>query len=183
LTASLRAGLATLALVATVGTAQGGDCSGEIAGAALTDAQEVVRRLYETPSFVEPRNDIDEAAIGELEPYLTDRLTAALRDFSAALSRVDQAADVLSKSPYPTGPIFYSNYEGMDQFRIGPASPGEDQTVHVAVELDFESGLGNASWTDVAVMRCERDGWKLDDIVFDPSQTAGPSLSERIVVR
>jgi hypothetical protein len=179
----LRGGLATLALIATFGLAQGAECSGETAGSALTGAQEVVRRLYETPGFVEARSDIDAATISELKPYLTDRLVAALRDFSAALLKADKSADLLSKSPYPTGPIFYSNYEGMDKFSVVNASAAADQTIHVTVEMNFDSPFGSAKWADIAVLRCEGDGWKLDDVVFDPNQTAGPSLSDRIAVR
>jgi hypothetical protein len=179
----VRGGLATLALIATLGLAHGAECSGETAGLALTGAQEVVRRLYETPRFIEARSEIDAATISELEPYLTNRLVAALRDFSAALSKADESADLLSKSPYPTGPIFYSNYEGMDQFSIVNAFSAADQTIHVTVEMNFDSPFGSATWADVAVLRCEGDGWKLDDVVFDPNQTAGPSLSDRIAVR
>jgi len=178
----LRLCLATLALIATFGVAQGAECSGETAGSALTGAKEVVRRLYETPGFVGARSNIDAATISELEPYLTDRLVAALRDFSAALLKADKSADLLSKAPYPTGPIFYSNYEGMDKFSVLNASAA-DQTVHVTVEMSFDSPYGSAKWADVAVLRCEGNGWKLDDVIFDPNQTAGPSLSGRIAVR
>lgn len=179
----LRAGLATLALIATFGVAQGAECSGEIEGPALTGAQDMIQRLYETPAFVEARTGIDAATIGELEPCLTHRSAAALRDFSEALSKADRSADLLLKSPYPAGPIFHSNYEGMDEFRIIDTFPGRDQTIHVAVEMSFASPFSSATWVDVAVLRCEGKGWKLDDVVFDPNQTAGPSLSERIAVR
>ncbi len=67
----LRAGLATLALIATLGLAHGAECSGETAGLALTGAHEVVRRLYETPRFVEARSEIDAATISELDVSLT----------------------------------------------------------------------------------------------------------------
>jgi hypothetical protein len=182
-TGFLRGGLAALALIATSGVGQSAECSGDTAGSALTGAREAVRRLYETPRFVEARSEIDAATISELEPYLTDRLVAALRDFSAALSKADESSDILTKSPYPTGPIFYSNYEGMDEFSIVNASAAADQTIHVTVEMNFDSPLGSAKWADVPVMRCEGDGWKLDDVVFDPNQTAGPSLRDRIAIR
>lgn len=91
------------------------------------------------PAFVEARTGIDAAAIGELEPYLTHRLTAALRGFSAALSKADRSADLLLKSPHPAGPIFYSNCEGMDEFGIIDTFPGRDETIHVAIEMNFAS--------------------------------------------
>lgn len=179
----LRRGLATLALIAAFGAAQGAECPGDAAAPALAAARETVRSLYGTPGFVEARNDIDPATIGDLEPFLTARLLGALRDFSAALRTADESTDPLTKSPYPTGPIFLSNYEGMDAFTVAGASAGPDDTVHVTVEMTFASPFGDADWTDVAVLRCDAGAWKLDDVVFDPAQTAGPSLGERIAVR
>jgi hypothetical protein len=175
--------LATLVLIATLGVAQGAECSGETASSALTGAQEVVGRLYKAPGFVNARSGIYAATISELEPYLTDKLVSALRNFSAALAKADKSADLLTKSPYPTGPIFYSNYEGMDRFSVVNASAAVDQSIHVTVEMNFDSPFGSATWSDVAVLRCEGHGWKLDDVIFDPNQTAGPSLRSRIAVR
>ena len=148
-------GLATLALIAMFGVGQAAECSGKTAGSALPGAQETVRQLYETPGFVDARSEVDAATIGELKPYLTDQLVAALREFSAALLKADESADRLSKSPYPAGPIFYSNYEGMDEFSVVYASVTADQTIHVAVEMNFDSPFGSAKWVDVAVLRCE----------------------------
>jgi hypothetical protein len=181
--AGLRGSLAAFALIVTIGLAQGAECRGETADSALSGAQETARKLYGIPAVAEARSEIDAATISALAPYLTDRLAAALRDFAAALSKVDQSADTSMKSPYPTGPIFYSNYEGMDGFTIVNATAAAEQAVQVTLEMNFDSPFGSAKWADVAVFRCEGDGWKLDDIIFDPNQTAGRSLRERIAVR
>jgi hypothetical protein len=178
-----RLGLATFALIATFGVAQGAECSGETASSALTDAREVVGRLYKTPAFVNARSGIDAATISELEPYLTDKLVSALRDFRAALLKADKSADLHTKAPYPAGPIFYSNYEGMDKFSVVNTSAAVDQSIHVTVEMNFDSPFGSAKWSDIAVLRCDSRAWKLDDVIFDPNQTAGPSLRSRIAVR
>jgi hypothetical protein len=171
-----------LALMLTLGAAHGAECTGVSDSSALTGAQKAVRKLYAMPALVDARNGIEEAAISKLQPYVTDGLAAALRDFSAALSKADQSTDLSTKSPYPTGPIFFSNYEGMDTFNVADASAA-DQTIRVKVEMDFKSEYGNAQWTDLAVLRCEGGEWKLDDIIFDPNQTAGPSLRDRIAIR
>ena len=71
----------------------------------------------------------------------------------------------------------------MDKFSVVNAPVAADQIIRVTVEMNFDSPFGRAKWADVAVLRCEGDRWKLDDVVFDPNQTAGPSLSDRIAVR
>ena len=179
----LRGSMVALALIATFHVAQAAECSVATAGSAPAAAQEVIHKLYKHSRFVESRGTIDTATISELEPFLTHRLAGALRAFSEAVLKADQSADRLTKAPYPAGPIFLSNYEGMDNFRIAGASPAADQSIRVTVDMNFDSPLGSVKWADVAVLRCEGDRWKLDDIAFDPKQTAGPSLLNRIAVR
>jgi hypothetical protein len=178
-----RGGLAAIAVLATIGAAQGAQCQGESTDLAVSHAQEIVRILYGTPAFADARNDIDDTVIRQLDPYLTDRLVAALQAYAAAVSKSTASTDTLTKPPYREGPVFHSNYEGMDKFSLGGATATADRTIHVNVDMNFDSSMGNAAWTDVAVLLCEGDGWRLDDIVFDPKQNAGPSLGQRIAVR
>jgi hypothetical protein len=179
----LRAVVAFVALIAAFGDARASQCPGESAEVAAASAQEVVRTLYATPAFTDSRNDIDATAIRQLEPYLTDRLVAALQAYRDALAKSKASPDASTKSPFPEGPVFHSNYEGMDTFDLSGATAAADRSFHVSVGMKFVSSGGSAAWTDIAVLRCEGGGWRLDEIMFDPDQPAPPSLSERIAVK
>ncbi len=172
--------VAVFALIATIGAAQAADCPDVPGDADLADARGTARRLYGTDAFFEARGTIDALTIAALERDLTAKLAEKLRLYASAVAEADRSADTLTKAPYPEGPIFVSNYEGMDGFAVLGASAGPGGVVKVKVGMTYASPIGAAEWDDVAVLVCEGGAWKLDDVLFDPDMTAGPSLSLRL---
>lgn len=164
------------------GTARAGSCPDVIGQADLDVAAEIVETLYATPEFADARTWMTPDEIRDLTPVLTDALAGMLLRHSAAVAAADRAGDALVKSPFPEGPIFLSNYEGMDGFDVAGARVGDDEAILVTVHMTYAGPAGSTAWSDVAVLRCQSDAWRLDDILFDPTQTAGPSLRDRVSV-
>ncbi len=105
------------------------------------------------------------AALLRYRPLLTQRLLQALEAAGRAHDAA-VAADPGSKPPFADGDVFSSLFEGPDGFDLGQALALGEDAARIVVRLRHGEGADAAHWKDVAVMRREDGGWKLDDIEF-----------------
>jgi hypothetical protein len=114
---------------------------------------------------VQPRGIPDEAARAQLQPLLSARLSALLKDGEDAEARYREASkgDV---PPLVEGDVFTSLFEGATAYRVRDCK-GDDATRLCPVSLSYRRrGEPETRWVDAVALVRETGGWRVDDIIY-----------------
>ena len=107
----------------------------------------------------------DDAARDKLAPYITAELGQLLGAGDAAEARYAKATHNESP-PIIEGDLFTSLFEGATAFKVG-ACKADDHHGRCAVFLTYQDESGQPQhWTDTAMLKHTREGWRIDDIAY-----------------
>lgn len=150
--------------------------------AASTTPEGTVSALYADKIFFDLRNEIPPSVIEHLSPCMTADLKGHFERFNEDVKTWmarNQGAGL--KLPVSEGPIFLSNYEGADSYRVGKATV-RGNLAQVPVSLSITDPAGTFEWVDVVLLRRVGDVWLLDDIKFGPDEGDGYTLRDRVAL-
>jgi hypothetical protein len=105
-------------------------------------------------------------------PVLSPRLNKQLTDAAAAQARL--TAKVRGAPLMLAGDIFSSLFEGATSWKVG-ACQGDAKLARCTVALSYVPPPAQtakppkpANWTDTVIVAYTPQGWKVDDVVYDP---------------
>ena len=134
--------------------------------AADEDEMGQVTKDFYTAYMAAPHDGIPDAvARAKLQPYITPGLEDLLSAGEDAEARY--AKDTHNESPpIVEGDLFTSLFEGATAFNVG-ACKAEGDAGRCAVFLTYDDKSGNPQhWTDTAILKRTKDGWRIDDIAY-----------------
>lgn len=107
----------------------------------------------------------DGDARAKLAPYITPALEDLLDAGENAEARY--AKDTHNESPpIIEGDLFTSLFEGATSYKVG-ACKAESDAGRCAVFLTYDDQSGEPQhWTDTAILKHTKDGWRIDDIAY-----------------
>lgn len=150
--------------------------------APASSPEETVKALYGDSTFLNLRNRIPAEVIAHLSPCLTAELKAHLEQHNKDVKAwMENPKNANLKLPVREGPIFVSNYEGANAFKVGEARV-DGTKAEVPVSLSVNDVMGSFEWVDVAVLHQVGDVWLLDNIQFQPDNGDGYTLLKRVAL-
>lgn len=111
------------------------------------------------------------------QPVLSPRLNRQLADAAAAQARLTTKVKN-AVPPVLEGDIFSSLFEGASAWKVGACQTAA-KTARCSVALSYvpPPAAGPkakpASWNDTVLLVNTPQGWKVDDVVYDPSFASG----------
>jgi hypothetical protein len=114
---------------------------------------------------VQPRGIPGDVEREQLQPLLSARLNALLKDGEDAEKRYREATkgDV---PPLVEGDVFTSLFEGATAYRVRNCQ-GDDTTRLCPVSLAYRRrGEPETRWVDAVALVRETGGWRVDDIIY-----------------
>lgn len=111
-----------------------------------------------------------------LQPVLSARLNKQLAEAAAAQGRLTTKVRN-AVPPVLEGDIFTALFEGATAWKVGMCQ-NDGKTAHCRVALRYIPPAAStkakpANWSDTVVLVNTPQGWKVDDVVYDPSLTFG----------
>lgn len=134
--------------------------------AAGEDEMGKVAKDFYTAYMSAPHDGIPDAdARAKLAPYITPGLEDLLAAGEDAEARY--AKETHNESPpIVEGDLFTSLFEGATSFKLG-ACKADGDNGRCAVFLTYSDQSGNPqNWTDTAILKNTKDGWRIDDIAY-----------------
>lgn len=103
--------------------------------------------------------------IARLEPFLSARLNALLRDGDRAELRYKEATKN-EVPPLIEGDVFTSLFEGATVYAVRDCAGDDAQTI-CPVSLTYRRrGEPETKWTDSVALVREQSGWRVDDVIY-----------------
>jgi hypothetical protein len=162
----MRAGLFCLALLAVT------------PAGAMEDPASAVSAFYDVYHAQHSGGIPDATGRLRYQPVLTPRLNQQLADAAQAQARLS-ARVKNAVPPMLEGDIFTSLFEGASDWKIG-ACHGDARMARCPVALSYNptaiagrAPAKPATWNDVVIVAATPQGWKVDDIIYDPGFAAG----------
>lgn len=102
-------------------------------------------------------------------PDLKKTLEGAVNTSKADIERVKNSDHPDEKPLIFEGAVFSSLYEGYTGYKIRSTDISNDTTTaDVAVEFEYSESQPKIIWTDRVHLVNSKEGWKIDNIIFDP---------------
>ena len=141
---------------------------------ASTDPATAVGDFYGVyvPLHVKGGGIPDATARVRYQPVLSPRLNKLIADAAAAQARLT-AKVKNAVPPMLEGDVFSSLFEGASDYQIGECR-GDAKTARCPVALSYvppvipgKKAEKPAKWNDTVVVVMTRQGWKVDDVIYD----------------
>ncbi|THB68433.1 MAG: hypothetical protein D6B27_02570 [Gammaproteobacteria bacterium] len=147
-----------------------------------TTPEETVKVLYSDAIFFNIRNSIHPETISHLAPCITPELKIHFESHNKNIEKWKQKhKDSELKLPVSEGPIFLSNYEGANSFKIGKAMI-EGKLAKVPVSLSIKNSDGLYKWIDIALLKQVGGFWLLNNIIFQSGIDKNNTLLNRVLL-